>query len=76
MTDKKIGIALSGGGALGASHAGVLKALDEMGIKPHHITGVSAGAVVGSLKIGEALRCMTGKLFCKHNKFKDCSFYS
>lgn len=49
MEDIKIGIALSGGGALGASHAGVLKALDEAGIKPHHITGVSAGAVIGSL---------------------------
>lgn len=49
MNNLKIGVALSGGGALGASHAGVLKALDEAGIVPHHITGVSAGAFVAAL---------------------------
>ena len=45
----KVGIALSGGGALGAAHIGALKALDEAGITPHHITGISAGAIVGAL---------------------------
>ncbi|MDD3320096.1 MAG: patatin-like phospholipase family protein [Paludibacter sp.] len=45
----KIGIALSGGGIKGLCHAGVLKALEENGIKPDIVSGVSAGAVVGAL---------------------------
>lgn len=45
----KIGIALSGGGIKGLCHAGVLKALEEKGIRPDVISGVSAGAVVGAL---------------------------
>lgn len=45
----KIGIAMSGGGIKGLCHAGVLKALEEQGIKPNIISGVSAGAVVGAL---------------------------
>lgn len=45
----KIGIALSGGGIKGLCHAGVLKALEESGIKPDVLSGVSAGAVVGAL---------------------------
>lgn len=45
----KIGIALSGGGIKGLCHAGVLKALEERGIQPDLISGVSSGAVVGAL---------------------------
>lgn len=45
----KIGIALSGGGIKGLCHAGVLKALEEHGIKPDIMSGVSAGALVGAL---------------------------
>lgn len=45
----KIGIALSGGGIKGLCHAGVLKALEEHGVKPDIISGVSAGAIVGAL---------------------------
>lgn len=45
----KIGIALSGGGIKGMCHAGVLKALEEAGVKPDIISGVSAGAIVGAL---------------------------
>lgn len=44
-----IGIVLSGGGARGAAHIGVLKALNENGIFPDIISGVSAGSVVGAL---------------------------
>lgn len=44
-----IGIALSGGGIKGLCHAGVLKALNEKGIKPDIISGVSSGAIVGAL---------------------------
>jgi NTE family protein len=43
----KIGIVLSGGGARGIAHLGVLKALEEFGIKPSIISGTSAGAIAG-----------------------------
>lgn len=44
-----IGLVLSGGGARGAAHIGVIKALEEESIFPTHISGTSAGAIVGSL---------------------------
>ena len=44
-----IGIALSGGGIKGLCHAGALKALEESGIRPDILSGVSAGAIVGVL---------------------------
>lgn len=46
---KKTGLALGGGGALGAAHIGVLKALEEMDIRPCCISGTSAGALVATL---------------------------
>jgi len=46
---QKIGVVLSGGGATGLAHIGVLKALEENGIPIDYITGTSAGALVGSL---------------------------
>ena len=45
----RVGVALSGGGIKGMCHAGVLKALEEYGIQPDVISGVSAGAVVATL---------------------------
>lgn len=45
----RIGVALSGGGARGFAHAGALAALEEAGIKPDIIAGVSAGAVAATL---------------------------
>lgn len=45
----KIGLALSGGGAKGFAHAGVIQALEERGIRPDVIAGTSAGSIVGSL---------------------------
>lgn len=45
----KIGLALSGGGARGIAHIGVIKALEELGIKPDIISGTSAGSIVGTL---------------------------
>ena len=43
------GLVLSGGGARGYSHLGVLKALNEEGIFPDVISGTSAGAIAGAL---------------------------
>ena len=45
----KVGVALSGGGALGMAHIGALKALEEMEIPVDYIAGTSMGAVVGGL---------------------------
>lgn len=45
----KLGIALSGGGIRGIAHAGVLKALEDNGIKIDVIGGTSAGSLVASL---------------------------
>lgn len=45
----KIGIALSGGGAKGVAHLGVLKALEERKIPIDMISGVSAGSIIGAL---------------------------
>jgi predicted acylesterase/phospholipase RssA len=44
-----IGLALSGGGARGCAHIGVIKALEEEGIHCSSISGTSAGAIVGAL---------------------------
>ena len=45
----KIGLVLSGGGIRGIAHLGLLKAMDEIGVKPAAISGVSAGAIIGAL---------------------------
>lgn len=45
----KIGLALSGGGSHGFAHIGVLRVMEEAGLYPDLITGVSMGSVVGSL---------------------------
>lgn len=44
-----IGLALSGGGARGVAHIGVIKALEEMGVKISVVSGTSAGSIVGAL---------------------------
>ncbi len=51
MSDKKYntGLVLSGGGARGFAHIGVLQALNTAGIYPDVISGTSAGALVGVL---------------------------
>ena len=46
---KKVGIVLSGGGAKGVAHIGVLKVLEEAGIPIDYIAGTSMGAIVGGL---------------------------
>ncbi len=43
-----IGLALSGGGVRGFAHIGALRALEDVGIKPDVIAGVSAGSIVAS----------------------------
>ena len=46
---KKVGVVLSGGGAKGMAHIGVLKVLEKAGIPVDVITGTSMGSIVGGL---------------------------
>jgi NTE family protein len=46
---QKVGVVLSGGGAQGLAHIGVLKALEENGIPIDYIVGTSIGSVIGAL---------------------------
>lgn len=48
-TQPKVGLVLSGGGAKGFAHIGVLKVIDSLGIKVDYIAGTSMGAIIGSL---------------------------
>ncbi len=45
---KQIGLTLSGGGARGFAHVGVLKGLEENGLVPQIISGTSMGAIIGA----------------------------
>jgi NTE family protein len=47
--DPKVGLVLSGGGAKGFAHIGVLKVIDSLGINIDYIAGTSMGAIIGSL---------------------------
>src|ERR1700744_5685490 len=45
----KIGLVLSGGGAKGLAHIGILKAIDSAGLKVDYITGTSMGSIIGAM---------------------------
>lgn len=45
----KVGLVLSGGGAKGIAHIGVLKAIDSAGLKIDYVTGTSMGSIIGGL---------------------------
>ncbi|MDP9040728.1 MAG: patatin-like phospholipase family protein [Bacteroidota bacterium] len=45
----KIGLTLSGGGAKGLAHIGILKAIDSAGLSIDYISGTSMGSIIGSL---------------------------
>lgn len=45
----KIGVTLSGGGAKGLAHIGILKAIDSAGLEVDYVTGTSMGAIIGGL---------------------------
>jgi len=47
--EPKVGLVLSGGGAKGFAHIGVLKVIDSLGIKIDYVAGTSMGAIIGSL---------------------------
>lgn len=49
ISAQRVGVVLSGGGAKGAAHIGVIKALEENNIPIDYIAGTSIGAIIGSL---------------------------
>lgn len=63
-----LGLALSGGGAKGAAHIGVLKALEEENIQIDYISGTSSGSIIATLYLSgytpdEILKLF--KIYCK-----------
>ncbi|MEN2282447.1 patatin-like phospholipase family protein [Algoriphagus sp. SE2] len=48
-TRPKIGLVLSGGGAKGMAHVGVIRSMEKAGIRPDYIVGTSMGSVIGGL---------------------------
>ena len=49
LTRPKVGLVLSGGGARGSAHVGVIRLLEEMDIPVDYVVGTSMGAIVGGL---------------------------
>ena len=49
MKKGNIGLVLSGGGARGVAHAGVIKLMEELGVSANYVAGASAGSLVGAL---------------------------
>jgi NTE family protein len=49
LKTKKVGLALGAGGAMGLAHIGVIRFLEEQGIRVHSVAGTSVGALVGAL---------------------------
>ncbi|MCK5735884.1 MAG: cyclic nucleotide-binding domain-containing protein, partial [Spirochaetaceae bacterium] len=75
VSGRAVGLVLSGGGAKGYAHAGVLKALEEAGIEIDMIGGTSIGSVIGA---GYAMGLSPDEiilknmdLFKRHNPFKE-----
>jgi NTE family protein len=64
---RAVGVVLSGGGARGFAHVGVLNALAEAGIEPDFIGGTSVGAIMGAFRAadvrGEALVAAGRRVF-------------
>lgn len=59
ITDKRIALVLSGGGARGLAHIGVIQAIEQMGGNITSIAGVSMGALVGGLYAANRLKVYT-----------------
>lgn len=78
-----IGLTLSGGGAKGLAHIGILQALDSAGLKISYVTGTSMGSIVGALYAmgysGDTIEVMArkldwGTLFSNQPVLDDISF--
>ena len=56
----RVGLALGSGGARGWAHIGVIRALEEAGIRPEIVCGSSSGALVGALYAAGRLEALEG----------------
>ncbi len=74
----RLGVALSGGGARGFAHAGALMAIEEAGLTPEVIAGVSAGSVIAVLYAAGVRPLDMARLFANSSlrSFADLSFGS
>lgn len=68
---KKVGLVLSGGGARGIAHLGVIKALEEAGLVFSAISGSSAGAIIGAFY---AQGFTTDEIMCIFRELKTYHF--
>ncbi|MFR5658993.1 MAG: patatin-like phospholipase family protein [Butyricimonas faecihominis] len=67
---KKVGLVLSGGGAKGVAHIGVLKVLEEAGIPIDYIAGTSMGSLGGVVR--DRVRCQTMDSLVRHGTGRFC----
>lgn len=68
---QSVGLVLSGGGAKGITHIGIIQALEENGIPIDYVTGTSIGAIVGGLyAMGYSPQEMLGLITSK--EFRQC----
>lgn len=65
----RLGVALSGGGARGFAHAGALMAIEEAGLRPDVVAGVSAGAVIAVLYAGGVTPLRMADIFARAGFF-------
>lgn len=67
----KIGLALGGGGVRGFAHVLVLKAMDDLGLRPSMIAGTSMGAIIGSMYAAGVSGETMLKIVKEHSVLKD-----
>ena len=70
----KIGLALGGGGVRGFAHVVVLKALDDLGLRPSIIAGTSMGAIIGTMYASGLSGDTLLKMVHEHSVLKDDSW--
>src|SRR5574344_943128 len=71
-----VGLALSGGGAKGAAHIGVLQALEEENVNITHISGTSSGSIIATLySVGYSPKeiAIIFNTYCKNQGIYDIS---
>ena len=77
-SDQTVGIALGAGAARGWAHIGVLRALEEAGIRPQIVCGTSIGAMIGALyaddRLGDLETWVTALTWKKVMGFFDIAF--
>jgi len=78
-SESRIGVALGAGGAVGLSHILMLEVFDELGLKPHRLSGSSIGAIMSALyasgKSAEEIRSIVDELVVReHDTWKEIFF--